>query len=133
MVGEQHFQFEVGGDEGGLLVTVTHRTTGRRLVGRPNADRGVRGTQSRLVQELLDEFFVPADYVFATGRCGARSGGQTGTFYRVVHIPTGRSQSMDSITVPNTPQPHAQLLDVLVEELWQHGLLSGRAGSALFC
>jgi hypothetical protein len=37
---------------------------------------------------------------------------------------------MDSLTAPDTPQAHAQLLDALVEELWREGMLADRAGTA---
>jgi len=113
---------EVGGDDSGLYVAVTHRTTGRRLFARPDLSCGVASTQERLERQVVAEFFVPDDYQLETGRCG--DGERYGTFYRVAHLPTGRSRRMDSLTNADTRQAHARLLDALVEELWHDGLLA---------
>lgn len=128
MVSQEYLQIEVGGDDSGMFVVVTHRTTGRRLVARPDSTCGVAGTQARLARQVVAEFFAPNDYELETGRCG--DGERFGTFYRVVHRPSGRSRHMDSLAAADTRQAHARLLDALVEELWHAGLLAGPAKRA---
>lgn len=121
MVSDEYVQIEVGWNDDGLFVAITHRITGRRLVARLEVGHGVADTQARLACEVVAEFFIPDDYLFETGRRGAD--GQIGTFTRVVHQPSGRSRMMNSLTSTDTRPLH--LLDALVEELWHAGLLTG--------
>ncbi len=127
MVSEKFLLFEVGGDDNGLFVTVTHRTTGRKLTARLDPDCGVASTWARLGRELVGEFHVSGDYLFEVGRCQVE--GRFGTFHRVIHQPTGRSRKVDSVT-GDIRHARVRLLDSLVEELWRAGLLPRLADEA---
>lgn len=61
MVSQDYLRFEVGENDDGLFVAVTHRTTGRRLVGRLDSTHGVTKTKSGLSREMVSEFYSPDD------------------------------------------------------------------------
>lgn len=96
MVSDEYVQIEVGWNDDGLFVAITHRITGRRLVARLEVGHGVADTQARLACEVLAEFFIPDDYLFETGRRGGRRAG------RDVH--PGRSPAVGQ--VGDDEQPH---------------------------
>ena len=121
MISGKHFKVEIGHDDQGLTVTVTHVPTGRQRFDHPGQGEGIGALQERLKSDLLFGFFDEKDFVCECGRCSVE--GQFGDYYRVVHLPTNRSKQMDSVTSPGVKNHYELLIDLLVEELWREGLL----------
>lgn len=124
MVSRKNFQFEIGYDEAGLVVIANHQPTGWRRQARPKPGESIPFVQQRLMREMLDEFFNEKDYEMSVGRCSVD--GQNGSFFSVVHRPTKRGKSINTIENPGERMRHEKVLDELVEELWRDGLLLRR-------
>ena len=121
MISRKHFHYDVGHDDQGLTVSVTHKPTGRQKTARLGRGEKVQTVQARLVGDLLTSFVDLRDFVFHVGRCEVN--GRIGDRYQAEHIPTGRSKSMNTVDNPGVKHPHEALLDALVEELWHDGIL----------
>ena len=121
MISDKHFHYEVGHVDQGVTVKVAHIPTHREKLVHLGPGETVADAQKNLKYELLTGFMDEKDFRSDIGRC--KVDGKFGTFFRVVHIPTNRSQHMNSITSPGIKNHHELLLDMLIEELWREGIL----------
>jgi hypothetical protein len=120
MLGIKHFRTLYDADEQGPIVTVTHLPTNQTYSARPTAGQSTRKVRSVLEHQIIATFLnFEADLRFEVGRCELR--GKIGGFYRVQHLPTQRSKSCNTIDSPNID--HNDLIDMLLLELWNEGLL----------
>jgi hypothetical protein len=121
MLGPRNFHVDIGYDDAGLLVTVSHLPTKQQRSARPKKGENVSKVQERLHAELVRTFLELEDLCFEVGRCEVD--GKIGGFYRVEHLPSKRTKCLDTITSPNQ-NIQQQVLELLLEELWHDGLLS---------
>jgi hypothetical protein len=127
MLGQGHFHVEVGCDDEGMLVTISHAPTNQERSGRPMDGETCAKVQDRLRNELIRTFFSLSDFRFQMGRC--QVDGKIGDFYSVEHLPSRRSKSLDTISTPNSRYPHHELLESLLDDLWSEGVLPRKAGA----
>lgn len=85
MLGPDHFRVEIGYDDLGVLVTVSHLPTKQQRSARPNKGETVSKAQERLQAELVRTFLDMNDFRVQMGRCEVD--GKIGGFYRVEHLP----------------------------------------------
>jgi hypothetical protein len=121
LVSRKHFQCEVGYDDHGLIVTVTHKVTGLRKMDRPGQGENISTLQSRLIREMRATFCDDNDFVFHMGRCVVD--GRVGDWYEVEHVPTQRRKSFNTVSSPDVKRAREWLLDSLVQELWDDAVL----------
>ncbi len=122
MLGPKHFRIEVGYDDMGMLVTISHVPTNQKRSARPTNGETCAKVQDRLRAELIGTFFKTSDFRFQMGRCEVD--GRIGDFFSVEHSPSGRSKLIDTIASPYVRNHQQALLDSFLEELWQDGILA---------
>jgi hypothetical protein len=118
------FHVDTGWDEAGLLVTVSHLLTKQQRSARPKNGESAFKVQTRLQAELVRTFLDLKDFCFEMGRCEVD--GKIGGFYRVEHLPSKRTMSVDTITSPHVKSSH-QVLELLLDDLWRDGLLGAKS------
>jgi hypothetical protein len=120
MISEKYFGIKIDCDECGPIMIITHQPTGLQRLARPVQGESVRNIESRLFRELRSQLFAPEEFTFERGCCNV--GQKVGGFYRVTHVPSGKSLSADTITSPPTSNIPEDLLDSLIEVLWKENL-----------
>ena len=115
------FHIDIGYDDAGLLVTVSHLPTKQQRSARPHNGERVYAIQLRLQSELMCTFFDLKDFRFEMGRCEVD--GKIGGFYRVEHVPTERTLALDTIASPHI-KGLQDVLELLLDDLWRDGLLA---------
>lgn len=120
MVHQKDFNIKIDYDDAGLLVVVMHKPTGIQRIARPSSRESVQEVKDRLFFEVRSEFFNEDEFTFEIGRC--KVNGKVGDWYGVTHLPTGKSRTTNSIEHPVTHNVHYELLDEIVEELWNEGI-----------
>ncbi len=121
MLGPNNFQVDLTYGDAGLLVTVSHLPTKQHRSARPKNGEKASKVQARLQAELVRTFFDLNEFCFEVGRCEVD--GKLGGFYRVEHLPSKRTKSLNTVTSPHA-KSHQQMLESLLEDLWRDGLLS---------
>src|SRR5471030_2905688 len=114
MLAPQDFHIEIGHDDKGIFVKVLHLPTEQQRFARPNHGQKVSRVQEKLHAELVRTFLNMNDFRVQMGRCDID--GKIGDFYRVEHLPSNRTKSLDTITSPHVKSPQ-QVLELLLEDL----------------
>jgi hypothetical protein len=124
MISQKYFRYQVGYDDRGLTVTITHQVTGYQHTEHVCEGESVDTVQSRMtnkfVRSLVD---VDRDLVLKHGRVGCSSyyaGGDS--WWQVEHIPSQRTVSAEFDN--EVKDGKVQIVDLLIEELWRAGIIS---------
>jgi hypothetical protein len=124
MISKKYFQYQVGYDDRGLTVTITHQKTGYQRTEHVCEGESVDTVQSRMTNEFVRSLVdVDRDLVLRHGRVGCSSynaGG--GTWWQVEHIPSQRTVSAEF--GKEVKDGKVQIVDLLIEELWREGIIS---------
>jgi hypothetical protein len=114
MIGAKHFRMLIQSDEQGPIVTVTHLPTNQTRSARPGVGESCHKVRRVLEQQIIATFFNDRDLVF--NLIHSRENGKVHGTHRVIHLATQR-------TLESSDRNVAVLIDALLLELWQEGLL----------
>lgn len=116
MYSAKHFRVRMDPRSEGLWVVVSHPATGRELAEGPMESGSVKPVVQRLTRRIQGTLVDPREIRVEVGFS------PDGQVMRVVHLPTGRARSR--CTSEGRHGLKEELLDELVAELWEAGLLS---------